>query len=63
MEKVAPGDEPPEYDRVEPGYHRDLPREERQEWGSLVADHTGKLPAEWVNDVLKEAEDDGLRPA
>lgn len=62
MVKVGPGDEPPDYDRVEPGYHRDLPRKERQEWVSLVADHTGKLPAEWVSDVLEEAESDGLRP-
>ena len=47
MEKATSGDEPPDYDHVEPGYHRTLPHEERQEWVTLVADPTGKLPAEW----------------
>lgn len=48
---------------VEPGYHRTLKTEEHQrQWIDLVDRQRDSLPAEWVNDVLDAAEDDGLRP-
>lgn len=61
LEKVLPGEQPPDYERVDPGYHRDLPPEERERWVGLVVDHADKLPADWVADVLDEAKADGLR--
>jgi predicted transcriptional regulator len=57
---INPDQELPEYDQVEPGYHRDLPEEEQQEWVKLVHRYKSKLPQEWANSVLKSASEDGV---
>ena len=57
---IDPDGELPEYKRVEPGYHRTIDGEERDEWLKLIERHSSKLPKEWVNSVLDEAREDGL---
>ena len=57
---IDPDQELPEYEQVEPGYHRSLPEEERQEWVKLVDRYKSKLPQEWANSVLESASEDGV---
>lgn len=58
---LLPDKEPPDYDRVEPTYHRTLEfKTERQKWIKYVDRHQNRLPQEWVNSVLKTAEEDDM---
>jgi predicted transcriptional regulator len=54
--------DPPDLERVEPGYHRELRDDaERAGWLALVRKYDDKLPAEWVADVVGAAREDGVR--
>jgi DNA-binding CsgD family transcriptional regulator len=60
---LAPGefDDPPELERVEPGYHTTLrDRDEQIMWIELVRKYDEKLPQEWVAEVVGSAREDGV---
>jgi hypothetical protein len=61
-ETLLPDEEPPDYERVEPGYHDTLSDEEGSVWVKYVDRHRDKLPREWVHDVTSSAREDGLKP-
>lgn len=59
-ETLLPDDDPPDYERVEPGYHETIPEEEQEVWVKYVDRHRDKLPKEWVHDVVSAAKEDGI---
>jgi DNA-binding CsgD family transcriptional regulator len=52
----------PEYDRVEPGYHRRRHANDQQLWVDLVDQQRRGFAQEWVTVVLEAAEADGVTP-
>lgn len=63
-ETLLPEQELPDYQRVDPGYHRSLSnRRDKEKWIQLVDRYREKLPREWVTDVLREAKADGISPS
>ena len=58
---VASEEQAPDYEPVEPGYHRTRTPRDQQIWLDHVRRHEGALPAEWVAAVDKAAREDGLR--
>lgn len=62
-ETLLPNEEPPDYEAVDPGYHRTLENEANQKkWLKYVDRYREKLPQEWVHSVLEEAKEDGFKP-
>lgn len=62
-ETLLPDEEPPDYEKVGPGYHRNLKNtQDKEEWVKLVDRHRDKLPQEWVHNVLGPAKNDGIKP-
>lgn len=60
-ETILPDEDIPDYERVDSEYPQTLTHEqERERWIQLVDRHQENLPQEWVNEVLEQAEHDGL---
>ena len=57
---VKVGDEPPEYEQVEPTYYESRAYSDQKAWVELVDRHEKYLPDEFVNAVLESAKQDGL---
>lgn len=56
-ETLLPKESEPDYDRVEPDYHKSLEREEQKKWFEYVQRYNDKLPKEWYNDVKETVKD------
>lgn len=58
-ETLLPNETPTEVERVNPGYHNQLDKEDRSKWLTYVRRHKDKLPQEWVHEVIDSAKEDG----
>lgn len=61
-ETLLPEEGPPDYERVEIGYHKQLKEEEQVKWIKYVDRHRERLPQSWVNSVIESAKEDGIKP-
>lgn len=59
-ETLLPDEDEPDYEQVEPGYHKTLDEGEREKWVTFVIRHQEKLPQEWCYKVTKAAQKDGV---
>lgn len=62
-EPILPNEDYPDYERVGPGYHRQLHKKDQKLWIKYVDRHRDKLPQEWVHNVIETAREDGIKIA
>ncbi|MFB6224890.1 MAG: helix-turn-helix transcriptional regulator [Candidatus Paceibacteria bacterium] len=62
-ETLLPNEPEPDYDKVNPDYHKDLGSKEKQKWIEYVKRYNDKLPKEWYNNVknsIKESDNSNM---
>jgi len=59
-ETLLPDEEPPDYDKVKPGYHETLDSQEQEKWVKFITRYQEKLPQEWAYEVIETAKEDGV---
>jgi len=59
-QKVAVGEDQPDYERVEPTYYRSRQLKDQKKCIKMVDRHQNHVPVEFYNDVRAAAKEDGL---